>query len=195
MLYMIHGKNPDPVNFYNGQYDTIMDDFVRELKEMYKPGEEGYRFTQIRIEIYGYYLCHGYYDTYIKEVKPKLDKEKEEQKKREEEEKKRQEEIAKKKNYTFNVNDWTPDSQTRITNGTLLVEEANKIIGVINIIASISSVIFLIIIGIKYMLGSVEEKAEYKKTMGAYALGAIMVFGITNILNFIVSIVQTISNG
>ena len=42
------------------------------------------------------------------------------------------------------------------------------------------------------MIGSVEEKAEYKKTMGPYALGAVMVFAITNILSIIGLIARNI---
>ena len=34
----------------------------------------------------------------------------------------------------------------------------------------------LLIIGIKYILGSVEEKAEYKQTMWPYVLGAVLIF-------------------
>ncbi len=37
-------------------------------------------------------------------------------------------------------------------------------------------VIILIAIGIKYMLGSVEEKVEYKKHMMPYVLGAFVLF-------------------
>ena len=42
------------------------------------------------------------------------------------------------------------------------------------------------------MMGSVEEKAEYKKTMTPYVIGAFMVFGITNIIAIIIDIVQGI---
>ena len=34
----------------------------------------------------------------------------------------------------------------------------------------------LSIIGIKYIMGSVEEKAEYKQTMWPYVVGAILIF-------------------
>lgn len=67
----------------------------------------------------------------------------------------------------------------------------NKIIGVVQFIGTFVSVIVLIVIGIKYMLGSVEEKAEYKKTMMPYIIGAILVFGITNLLG----IISTIADG
>ncbi len=53
------------------------------------------------------------------------------------------------------------------------------------IIGSIISVICLVVIGIKYMMGSAEEKAEYKKTLMPYMIGAILIFAITNILSII----------
>lgn len=57
-------------------------------------------------------------------------------------------------------------------------------------IGTITSVLALIIIGIKYMVGSVEEKAEYKKTMKPYLIGAVMVFSITNIIFVIEKLVN-----
>lgn len=64
-------------------------------------------------------------------------------------------------------------------------QKANKVIGVIQVCGSIFSVIALIAIGIRYMFSSIEEKAEYKKTMIGYMIGCIMVFCLTNILAFI----------
>ena len=43
------------------------------------------------------------------------------------------------------------------------------------------SIIAMIALGIKYMMGSVEEKAEYKKTLLPYFIGAAFVFGATAI--------------
>ena len=45
------------------------------------------------------------------------------------------------------------------------------------------------VIGIKYIMGSVEDKAEYKKTLKPYVIGAVLVFGITNILGIIQNMV------
>lgn len=57
-----------------------------------------------------------------------------------------------------------------------LVNKANVIFTAIRIIGIILSVVILIIIGIKYMLGSVEEKAEYKSTLLPYLIGAFLLF-------------------
>lgn len=62
------------------------------------------------------------------------------------------------------------------------------ILGVVQTIGSVLAVICLIVLGVKYMLGSVEEKAEYKKTLMPYMLGAIMVFGISNLLKIVYEI-------
>ena len=68
-------------------------------------------------------------------------------------------------------------------------EKVNNFITVIQVVGSIASVVALIIIGIRYMYSSVEEKAEYKKTMWPYFIGAILVFATTTIL----SVIETIS--
>lgn len=60
-----------------------------------------------------------------------------------------------------------------------------NIVQVISTIGSIASVIVLIVLGIKYMMGSAEEKAEYKKTLLPYVIGAALVFA----ASFIASVV------
>ncbi len=61
----------------------------------------------------------------------------------------------------------------------------NKIIGAIQAIGSIVAVAILVVLGVKYMMGSAEEKAEYKKTMIPYIIGAVLVFMASNIAGFI----------
>ena len=62
----------------------------------------------------------------------------------------------------------------------------NKIFGLVTRIGIICSVL-----GIKYMLSSVEEKAEYKKTFGVYIVGAILVFGVSTFAEIIYKVVQS----
>ncbi len=66
-----------------------------------------------------------------------------------------------------------------------LNQKVSIILGVINVIGVVMSVITLMVIGIKYMLGSIEEKAEYKKTMGLYLLGAFLAISITTLPNIL----------
>lgn len=85
-----------------------------------------------------------------------------------------------------NLNSWKPPmlgSETQLTN------KAGDILSIINLIGVVSSVLILIIIGIKYMFGSIEEKAEYKNTIWMYILGAFMLFSATTIPNIIYKIV------
>jgi len=59
------------------------------------------------------------------------------------------------------------------------------IIGMLKTIGTIVAVATLIVLGIKYMMGSTEEKAEYKKTMLPYMIGAVLVFAAPYIADFI----------
>ncbi len=52
----------------------------------------------------------------------------------------------------------------------------NTIIKIVSTVGSIASVLVLVVLGIKYMMGSAEEKAEYKKTLLPYVIGAALVF-------------------
>ena len=52
-----------------------------------------------------------------------------------------------------------------------------NILGIVSMGASILAVIILIVLGVKYMMGSAEEKSEYKKTLLPYFIGALFVFG------------------
>ena len=60
-----------------------------------------------------------------------------------------------------------------------LNDMAGNILGILKDIGAVLSVVIIMILGIKYMLGSVEEKAEYKKDFIPYIAGAILVFTVT----------------
>jgi type IV secretory pathway VirB2 component (pilin) len=67
----------------------------------------------------------------------------------------------------------------------------NKILSVVRTIGILISVITLAVIGIKYMVGSVEEKAEYKKTMIPYLIGVFLIFSFTTFPQLIYNIVTS----
>lgn len=71
-----------------------------------------------------------------------------------------------------------PLTQYRGTNhdSPTLESMANNLLGIIRLIGVIASVVILIIIGIKYMMGSVEEKSTYKQTLKPYIIGAFILF-------------------
>ena len=63
----------------------------------------------------------------------------------------------------------------------------NQIITIISTVGAIASVIVLVVLGIKYMMGSAEEKAEYKKTLLPYVIGACLVFAASAIAGIVFS--------
>lgn len=52
-------------------------------------------------------------------------------------------------------------------------------------IGIVLSVVILAILGVKYMLGSASERAEYKKSMMPYLIGAVLVFSASTIATVI----------
>ena len=68
---------------------------------------------------------------------------------------------------------------------TEVADKAGRIVGIIRVVGTAVSVGMIIVIGIKYVMGSVEEKAEYKKTLLPYLIGSILIFGTVNITQII----------
>lgn len=64
-------------------------------------------------------------------------------------------------------------------------EYGGKILSAVTTVGIVLSVIVLAVLGIKYMLGSAEEKAEYKKTLMPYIIGAALVFGASTIATIV----------
>lgn len=60
-----------------------------------------------------------------------------------------------------------------------------KILSAVTTAGVVLSVIVLAVLGIKYMLGSAEEKAEYKKTLMPYIVGAALIFGASTIATIV----------
>ena len=70
--------------------------------------------------------------------------------------------------------------------GTSEVQSLGQnIMGVVQVAGVVIAVIVLMVLGIKYMMGSAEEKAEYKKTMIPYLVGAILIFAASTIENVV----------
>ena len=66
-----------------------------------------------------------------------------------------------------------------------LTKVGNNIVTIIQVVGIVIAVIVLLVIGIKYMMGSASEKAEYKKTMIPYIVGAVLIFSASTIANVI----------
>ncbi len=72
----------------------------------------------------------------------------------------------------------------------LVTSRANNIVGIIVTVGVVIAAITLTILGIKYMIGSVEERAEYKKSMIPYLIGAIFLFATSTIVGIIANIIE-----
>lgn len=70
-----------------------------------------------------------------------------------------------------------------------------RLTSIISTVAIVIAVVVLLILGIKYMIGSASEKAEYKKTMIPYLVGAVLVFGAGAIAKVVVGVASTITGG
>lgn len=69
--------------------------------------------------------------------------------------------------------------------GSDFSEVGNRILGTIKVVGVFVSVAMTMVVGIRYMMMSVEEKAEYKKTAIAYLVGAILIFATPQLIDFI----------
>lgn len=90
---------------------------------------------------------------------------------------------------SLNPDEWKPQQ-----NGdtSVLNSRAKIITTAIRSVGIVISVIVLMIIGIKQMTASVEEKSIIKQSMPGYIIGAIMVFAITAIPTIIYEMVNGI---
>ena len=75
-----------------------------------------------------------------------------------------------------------------------LMDIAGKVLQIVNVVGIVASVVILAFIGLKYMMGSVEEKADYKKTMYPYIIGAFFLFTGTTIPNLIYQFMQNFND-
>ena len=55
-------------------------------------------------------------------------------------------------------------------------------------VGTVIAVVGIIILGMKFMIGSTQEKAEYKKAMIPYLVGCIFLFAISRIVSIIYSL-------
>ena len=74
----------------------------------------------------------------------------------------------------------------------IISKKIGPILGWLNILGIIFSVIAIAIIGLKYMTSSVEAKADLKKSILGYVIGVALIATVTTIPNFIYNITTTV---
>lgn len=77
------------------------------------------------------------------------------------------------------------DYEPTIEDTSSLFDRAEIIVALIRNIGIVVSVIALMLIGIRAMVGSAEEKADYQKSLPGYLIGAVLVFAMTMIPSII----------
>ena len=100
-------------------------------------------------------------------------------------------EIEPMEKIAFNPDDWNPTQEVNNTKlSKTVVDKIGPILGAIQTIGAVISVLALMIIGIKTMLGSVEEKSQYKEALPGYLIGVFLVFSFTTIPNIIYRVMK-----
>lgn len=89
----------------------------------------------------------------------------------------------------FNPNAYSPSGLTE-NDTDKAISIVAPIFGAIRIIGIVISIIMVIYLGIRYMIGSVEERAEYKKTMIPMIIGMIFLFATSTIVGIIADIIS-----
>ena len=91
----------------------------------------------------------------------------------------------------INTDDFRP---TEDVYSERLTSMAQRIIGILQLVGTVISVIIILIIGIKYITGSVEERAEYKNTALLYIIGAVLLFCTVTIIRILYNISRGVFN-
>lgn len=75
--------------------------------------------------------------------------------------------------------------------GEYFFKKAGKVLTILRSISIMVALICLSIIGIKYMVGSIDEKANYKEKLLPVAIGCILIAGLNSLLLAINSIMNS----
>lgn len=93
----------------------------------------------------------------------------------------------------FATDDYGPvinglEGGTAATGTPQITSKAKTLLATIRNISAIIAVFVIVFLGIKYMMGSVEEKAGYKKSFIPLIVGTILVVAATTIATFLFSL-------
>ena len=94
-------------------------------------------------------------------------------------------------NVLNDITDYIPNVST--TNETKITDKISIVLTIITNIGMILAVIVPAVLGVKYMIGTVEEKAVYKEKMVPYLIGALLLFGICTIVKVLQQLGENIN--
>ncbi len=84
----------------------------------------------------------------------------------------------------------TDNYKPEITNNTRANSIISKVFGVLQIVGGIAIVISIALLGLNNILGSAGEKAQGQGRSIGILIGAIMIFGVSTVAKFILSVVE-----
>ena len=87
------------------------------------------------------------------------------------------------------ANSWSPKLEG--DSGSAFSNKMGVIIGIVRTIGIFVSVASIMLIGVKYMFSSIEEKAVAKKELLSWVIGAIMVIGLLSVVSLIYDFVTS----
>lgn len=86
----------------------------------------------------------------------------------------------------LNPSTYDPTNSSPSTHKTASI--IGVLVGAVRVVGTVVAIVAIAILGIKYMLGSTENKAKYKETMVPYVIGVIMLVATVNILGMLYNI-------
>ncbi len=95
---------------------------------------------------------------------------------------------------TGGFGDFNSNMSVKADTNSTLVGTVNKVWGVVLTILQVAAIATIVFCGVKYMFASAENKAELKKTLPGLAVGAILVFGASMVVQFLTGAFSDIAN-
>ncbi|MCI8361733.1 MAG: hypothetical protein HFJ41_00995 [Clostridia bacterium] len=93
---------------------------------------------------------------------------------------------------TINPDDFKPGDLTASDTATAF-RSAGVIVNAIINVGLVISIVMFMVLGMKYMMGSIEERAEYKKTLMPMIIGTLMLFVSGKIVSIIWGIMSQVN--
>ena len=75
---------------------------------------------------------------------------------------------------------------------TTLVKAGGAVLGAVQVIAIAFGIVSALVMGMKYMFSSVEDRVKIKQKLIIYVLGSILVFGATGLIKLIANWANTV---
>ncbi len=83
---------------------------------------------------------------------------------------------------------------SNVTGTSEIGKLGNQLVGIFQTVGVVVAVVILLVLGVKYMMGSAEEKSEYKKSMMPYLVGAILIFAASTVTNIVYQFATGLNN-